>query len=322
VSETDPHESESLGDLEADRRIQRILAAELGENVARGFAQARRAQELWERDRRTGEGLRERKKRLTRLRISDVATALFAVRGFDNVTVSEVAKIVGVSEKTIYNYFPTKESLVFDQADDGVERLVDALRNLAPGESPTRAVIRTLKDDLDQLEMAAAGTEAFMPMFREMISSTPSLRAAWLEIHRRAVDVATEELSARVGVDPHDPEPMIAARALVGLQDVFFESVVHHIELGVHGEELRDGVEGDIERAARLLETGLWSFNLLVQGRRTGAQLRDAAVAADRARAQVIDTISRARAAWRQAQRDQRNVQRAVERVARRRGRS
>jgi AcrR family transcriptional regulator len=317
VTEADPNESETLGDREADGRIHRVLAQELGESVAGSLARARRAQELWEGDRRRGEGLRERKKRLTRQRISDVATALFVVRGFDNVKVSEVAEIVGVSEKTIYNYFPTKESLVFDQADEGVERLVTALRNLAPGESPTRAVVRTLKDDLDQLEMVAAGTESIMPMFRAMIQSTPSLRAAWLEIHRRLVDVATEELSARVEVDPHDPEPMIAARALVGLQDVFFESIVHHVEGGVHGPELRELVEADIDRAARLLETGLWSFNLLAQGRRTRAQLRDAAIAADRARAQGIDTIRHARAAWRRELHDQDDVQRA----ARRRGR-
>jgi len=300
VTEADTHESESLGDVEADGAVQRILVEELGEEIASGFARARRAQEMWERDRRTGEGLRERKKRLTRQRISDVATALFTVRGFDNVKVSEVAHIVGVSEKTIYNYFPTKESLVFDQADEGVERLITALRNLDPGESPTRAVVRTLKDDLDQLEMVAAGSEAFMPLFREMISSTPSLRAAWLEIHRRLVDVATEELSARAEVDPHEPEPMIAARALVGLQDVFFESIVHHVEHGVQGPALRDAVEADIDRAARLIETGLWSFNLLLGGRRTRAQLREAAAAADRARAQVIDTIRQARASWKQ----------------------
>ena len=304
MPDADRSENEGLGDLDADVRIHRVLVAELGERVANELARARRAQELWEHDRLSGEGLRERKKRLTRQRISDVATALFAVRGFDKVKVSEVADIVGVSEKTIYNYFPTKESLVFDRADEGVERLVAALRNLGPGESPTRAVIRTLKDDLDRLEMFAAGTDAFLPMFRAMIRSTPSLRAAWLDIHRRLVDVATEELSARVEVDPHDPEPMIAARSLVGLQDVFFESIVHRVEAGMYGAELRDAVEADIDRAARLLETGLWSFNVLVQGLRTGAQLRDAAIAADRARAQVVDAIRHARAAWRQTQRD------------------
>ena len=50
------------------------------------------------------------------------------VRGFDHVKVSEIAAIVGVSEKTVYNYFPTKESLLFDRADETIERLAGALR--------------------------------------------------------------------------------------------------------------------------------------------------------------------------------------------------
>ena len=313
----DPSDDEALGDPDGDDRVRRILAQQLGEDVADRFARTRRAQEMWERDRRVGEGLRERKKRLTRQRISDVATALFVLRGFDNVKVSEVADIVGVSEKTVYNYFPTKESLVVDEVDESVERLVTALRELEPGESPTRAVLKTLKDDLAGFEMIPDGTDVFMPMFAEMVRSTPSLRAAWLEIHRRVVDVATEELAARVEVDPHDPEPMITARALVGLQDIFFESTVHHVGEGLRGQQLRDAVEGDLDRAARLLETGLWSFNLLLQGRRTRQQLKDAANVAERARGQVLDALGSARAAWHERTHDQREAQRAAQRAAR-----
>ena len=92
---------------------------ELGPEMAELMGRARRQQDQWERRLRAGEGLRERKRRLTRQRISDIATALFAARGFDNVKVSEVADIVGVSEKTVYNYFPTKESMVLDTADEG-----------------------------------------------------------------------------------------------------------------------------------------------------------------------------------------------------------
>ncbi len=56
----------------------------------------------------------------------------------------------------------------------------------------------------------------------------------------------------------------------------------------------------DLERAARLLDTGLWSFNLLAQGARTRAQLREAASAAEDVRAQVVDALEQARAAWRE----------------------
>ena len=55
----------------------------------------------------------------------------------------------------------------------------------------------------------------------------------------------------------------------------------------------------DVERAARLLDTGLWSFNLLTHGRRTRQQVLDAAKAADEARAQVVKALREARTAWR-----------------------
>jgi len=78
------------------------------------------------------EGLRERKKRLTRQRISDTATALFLERGFDQVTVADVARACDVSEpeKTVYNYFPSKESLVLDQEETWTAAIRQAL---APG---------------------------------------------------------------------------------------------------------------------------------------------------------------------------------------------
>ncbi|MEV8373402.1 helix-turn-helix domain-containing protein [Kribbella sp. NPDC056861] len=60
-------------------------------------------------------GRRERKKLQTRQVISDVATTLFMERGFDQVTVAEVAKAADVAVQTVFNHFPTKEDLLFDE---------------------------------------------------------------------------------------------------------------------------------------------------------------------------------------------------------------
>jgi AcrR family transcriptional regulator len=300
--EQDPLADDLPGELSTsgEDAIQRLLVRELGEELAGAFALARQIQERWARRRDPGEGLRERKKRHTRQQISDVATALFVVRGFDHVKVAEIAAIVGVSEKTVYNYFPTKESLVFDRADEGIARLAAALREREAGESPAKAVLRALGEDLDELEELPEEVHMFTPVFAEMVAATPALRAAWLDLQGRLVAVATEELAARADVDPRDPEPLIAARAIAGLIEVAHESRVRHIEAGLRGAELREGVLADIERAARLLDTGLWSFNLLAQGARTRAQLREAASAAEDVRAQVVDALEQARAAWRE----------------------
>ncbi|HEX3909607.1 MAG TPA: TetR family transcriptional regulator [Solirubrobacteraceae bacterium] len=307
-------ESEGFDELSSTARIYKLLAHELGEEMADAFAQTRALQERLARRRHPGDGLREQKKRLTRQRISDVATTLFVVRGFEHVTVSEIARIVGVSEKTVFNYFPTKESLVFDRADEGVERLAEALRERDAGESPTKAMLRALSEEPEELEELPDAIHMFMPLFSEMVAATPALNAAWLALHARLVEVATQALAEHAEVDPRDPEPMIAARAIVGLLEVEYASRIRHIEAGLRGAELREAVNADLERAARMLDTGLWSFGLLTQGTRTHTQLREAAVAAEEARTQVIDALKHARAAWQELRQSEQQERRAHDR--------
>src|SRR5580700_2716449 len=92
------------------------------------------------------EGLRERKKRLMRQQLSDTATELFVERGFDAVRVSEIAEACGVSEKTVFNYFPTKESLLLDLPQTTAASLRTALAD--PGLSPVEAALRVLAEEL------------------------------------------------------------------------------------------------------------------------------------------------------------------------------
>jgi AcrR family transcriptional regulator len=304
--------ADALDELSDEGRIERLLVRELGEEMADAFAIARKTQERWERRRHPDDGLRERKKRRTRQQISDVATSLFVVRGFDHVKVAEIAEIVGVSEKTVYNYFPTKESLVFDRADEGIARVAAALRERRQGESPTKAMLRALSDDMDDIEDLPERLYVFFPMFAEMVASTPSLRAARLDLQNRLVEVATEELATLAEVDPRDPEPQIAARAMVALYDLSQDSRMRHIEQGLRGGKLRAAVLADLERAARLLETGLWSFNLLTQGARTRQQLREAALATEEARKQVRDALRQARNAWRELRRHEHEERRSA----------
>jgi AcrR family transcriptional regulator len=318
-------DEDALSDPFSDDRIHRVLVAELGERLADAFRRTRRTQEVLMARRHPNEGLRERKRRVTRQRISDVATTLFATRGFDNVKVSTIAEIVGVSEKTVYNYFPTKESMVLDWAEGAVQRVARVLRERPHGESLTEAILLAMREDWEDFELFPDEIIGFMPAFGELIESTPALRAAWRDVNSRIVAVATEELAARADVDPRDPEPMIAARALAGLGEVSFEAQIRYIEQGLRGAGLRDAVASDVERAARLLETGLWSFSLLTHGRRTRQQVLDAAKAAEDARAQVVKALRQAREAWqeireqgREAIRDQQAAKHAATHAARR----
>src|SRR2546428_4342397 len=88
------------------------------------------------------QGLRERKKEQTRQAIAETARRLFAERGFDAVTVAEVARAADVSEGTVFNYFPTKEDLFYGQMETFEAALIDAVRERAPGVSVLSAFRR------------------------------------------------------------------------------------------------------------------------------------------------------------------------------------
>jgi AcrR family transcriptional regulator len=256
----------------------------------------------------TSGGLRERKKRMTRQQISDTATMMFLERGFDEVRVSEVAATCGVSEKTVFNYFPTKESLLLDQEDASAAAIRRALGPDGPAVSPVEAVVDLLDGDARELDTGIAELAATRPAgpyldvirrFIELVEGTPSLRAAQMDMNERLARVAAEAMAARAGVNPEDPEPQIAASALLGLWRVFYQSVRRHAEAEHPAASVRNGVMGDVRRAARLIDTGLWSFGTVVQGTSGRDQLDLAAAASVEARRQVMIAIKQARTAWR-----------------------
>src|ERR1044072_8672949 len=86
-------------------------------------------------------GLRERKKQRTREHIAETARRLFSERGFERVTVAEVARGADVSEQTVFNYFPTKEDLVYWRLGTFEAQLLEAARERPPGE-PVLAAFR------------------------------------------------------------------------------------------------------------------------------------------------------------------------------------
>ncbi|HEY1664883.1 MAG TPA: TetR family transcriptional regulator [Trebonia sp.] len=212
----------------------------------------------------SAEGLRERKKRLMRKQLSDAATAMFLERGFDAVRVSEVAEACGVSEKTVFNYFPVKEALVMDRLEATLAAVRAGLADAAV--SPVQAALLILDGELALLTGWLAGQQDASQVrqavrrFGDLIRSTPALRAYQADMMERSVVVATEVLAARAGMTPDDPEPQIAARALLGLWRVQADSLRKHLEQAPTSARLHELVTADVRRAAQLIETGLRAF--------------------------------------------------------------
>ncbi len=248
------------------------------------------------------QGLRERKKALMRQLISDTATLMFLERGFDEVRVSEVAAACDVSEKTIYNYFPTKEALLLDREEDSINALRQALGPDGDPVSPVAAMVELLRGELAEFMGHLNDHEqvqfSLIADFNDLIESTPSLKAARAEMIDRLAQVAAESMAARAGLDPSDPEPQIAADALTSLWRIYYRSIIKYSGGELSSDEIREAVLSDVERAARLLDTGLWSFATVVQGANGREQFNAAADASIEARKQVLAALKQARTAW------------------------
>src|SRR5258708_15907518 len=121
----------------------------------------------------TQPGLRERKKQLTRRLIFDAAQRLFGERGFDRVSVAEIARAADVSEVTVFNYFPTKEDLFYSGMEFFEERLIESVRSRRAGESAIRAFRRGLLAGADRL-MLKESADAILAADRVVLAS-PSL---------------------------------------------------------------------------------------------------------------------------------------------------
>jgi AcrR family transcriptional regulator len=194
-------------------------------------------------------GLRETKKLHTRQEIADAAMRLFATRGFDHVTVAAVAEAAGISEKTVFNYFPTKEDLFFDEVPKREAALRAAVRERREGESILAALRR--------LQVAECSRMCSPPfaVFARIIEDSPALRAKELEVMAHFVQVLTEAIQSELQIDERDAR--IAAGLLVSVHRLFFSAARKQALAGKHGPAAARRLRADLERGYQLLEHGL-----------------------------------------------------------------
>ena len=193
-------------------------------------------------------GLRETKKLAMRQQIAGEAMRLFAAKGFDRVTVAEVAAEAGVSEKTVFNYFPTKEDIFFDEVPERLRRLTDAIRSRPEGIT----VLQSLKEL--QLAEAPRLTSPGFATFANILESSPALQAKEVDVMARFAHVLAQALEED-GLRERDAR--IVAGLLMSVHRQFFGGARAQALAGKTGPAAMRRLKADISRAYDLLEHGL-----------------------------------------------------------------
>ncbi|WP_214327051.1 TetR/AcrR family transcriptional regulator [Nonomuraea sediminis] len=198
------------------------------------------------------EGLRERKKRQTRERISRVATALFVERGFDQVTIAEVAEAAEVSVNTVYNYFDTKEDLVLPPDEASPDRLAAIVRARAAGVPAVRAVLDHLREEVRRRDRRVGLTEGFGRVL-EMMRAAPTLTARLGELAEQMTDALTAELAAETGAAPGDPLPRVVAWHLGGVHSLVYTEIGRRVTAGEPPDAIAASVLALLDTVEQLL---------------------------------------------------------------------
>ncbi len=166
-------------------------------------------------------GRRERKKAATRKAISDAATQLFVERGFDEVSIREVADAADVSPTTVFAHFPQKEALVFDEDDAQRDMLVAAVRDRPEGTSVSDALRDLYRREL--IGLAFDPTGAHRRQFMQLITDTPALRDYASRMWLRHEDALAAAIAETTGQSEPDAETRVYARMVLQLQILAFE---------------------------------------------------------------------------------------------------
>jgi AcrR family transcriptional regulator len=208
-------------------------------------------------------GLREQKKEQTRNRLIQTAWSLASDRGFDHVTVAEIAREAEVSEATLFNYFRTKEDLFYAPLESYGDQLIDAVRTRAGGTSALTAVRDFLLQDrglLGPLEPNEKEARAQLQVRMRVINDSPSL----LIREQRAFARYTEELAALLAAeDGGDPvTAAVVGHALIGVHRSLVSHVRRRVLDGVSLRRIAAEVRDYGGRAFSLLESGLGRYGV------------------------------------------------------------
>jgi AcrR family transcriptional regulator len=203
------------------------------------------------------EGLRARKKRAARQAIAATARRLFAERGFEAVTVAEVAAAAQVSEKTVFNHFPTKVDLAFAGREEGLARLVADIKGRPPGASVLdvfRALTANVMDGF-----VAPGDEDLLAVAKIIRGSRTLQERLTVGWESGAADV-TAAIAETAGAAEDDLVPAIVARTLWFTHRSIFLAALHGLLAEEDREQLAARLRVQADRVYDQLAAGLGDY--------------------------------------------------------------
>jgi AcrR family transcriptional regulator len=207
-----------------------------------------------------GPGLRERKKQRTRELIADTALQLFLARGFDAVTVAEVAQAAEVDAKTIYNYFPSKPDLVYQRLEAFETDLLNAVRERKPGESILTAFAGFVLGSQGMLADEAASGR--LRALNEMITQSETLLAHEQQVFARFTASLAALIAAETGAREGDVLPWLTAHTLIGLHRSLVDYVRRRTLAGTPNVTLARGLRAQAKKAVASLEYGFADYGI------------------------------------------------------------
>jgi AcrR family transcriptional regulator len=202
-------------------------------------------------------GLRERKKQATREQIARVAMRLFAKRGFDAVTVAEVADAARVSEKTVFNYFPTKEDLVWPHGEERVTALIDGIRERPVGTSVVEPFRATTHDFLDRV---ATGDVDELLARPRLIMQSPVLRNRLHSWWEQEAALLAPVIAEAAGDEDGRVVPAVVARTLAWTHRITFRTALTRLTDGEEPKRVARDLRRQADEAYDLLEAGLREY--------------------------------------------------------------
>lgn len=207
------------------------------------------------------EGLRARKKRLTRKSIFETADRLFAERGFANVTVAEIADAANVSVKTVFSYVSAKEELLFRGQPTVLDAVVRAVAGRRLGQTPLVAAAQALLAAVDEADESLS-----LGSFQRMVASGPAarsrVRALWEETETKLAEVLLAEAGSARGDVPGEraARRLTAAQIMVLVRTITSDEVADLIaKTSDTDADRRDALAQWIRDAAGRLARGLQS---------------------------------------------------------------